>query len=119
MKVHELSRRLNEREREEISFAQVNHMILPIFCRVWQLLSLLLVFYAWSLNARKGGTGDNDESCKKYNFHQKPIEILPNNTYGLWPGLASKADLESGEELPGFYEVSVELLLLCVVHVLD
>ena len=43
--------------------------------------------------------------CSRYNFHPKPKEIFPNNTYGLWPGLANKIDLENGETVIGFEEV--------------
>jgi hypothetical protein len=44
--------------------------------------------------------------CKKFDLHPKPREILPNHPYGLWPGLANKIDLETGETLPGFHQVS-------------
>jgi hypothetical protein len=53
------------------------------------------------------------DNCKKFDLHPKPVEILPNHPYGLWPGLTNKIDLENGETLPGFHEVTcaVEFVL--------
>jgi hypothetical protein len=55
------------------------------------------------------------DNCKKFDLHPKPVEILPNHPYGLWPGLTNKIDLENGETLPGFHEVKLVLQHLSVV----
>lgn len=48
-------------------------------------------------------------SCGQYDMHPKAFEILENNTYGLWPGLTNKYDLETGETLVGFKEAMADI----------
>lgn len=51
---------------------------------------------------------DNDKvlsgDCSLYELHKKPKPITRDNKYGLWPGLMSESDLESGEMLFGMEE---------------
>jgi hypothetical protein len=42
------------------------------------------------------------ECRKKYKYREKPREIRTDNTFGLWPGLATQEQLENGEQLFGY-----------------
>ena len=51
----------------------------------------------------------------RYNEKPRPIDRNEKNKYKLWPGLMSKADLESGEVLFGMYEVNCQHIIYLVI----
>lgn len=64
----------------------------------FQVIVLLqIVFSDWGLSDSCG----NYKECRR-----KPKEVTSTNQYGLWPGLTSTSDLENGEVIFGFDEVT-------------
>jgi hypothetical protein len=83
----------NSRQTKAVVESQMMQMIIVMFVGIIIILNILLS----SVLA---------DDCKKFNFHPKPFEVKPGNKYGLWPDLASPNDLQQGETLYGFEEVS-------------